>query len=96
MGLLHARRAVDETWEMLCNGCGLCCCERSRIAAGVRVDLRQSCPYLDGGNQRCRVYDRRFKVESRCRKVNILHALFGRRMPLTCGYVQRYRRWVHG
>ena len=94
MGLLQGGRRVDADWERLCTECGLCCCDRRRVAVGVRIDLRHCCAYLDGTGRRCRVYNRRFTAESRCRKVNLLHALFGRRMPLTCGYVRRHRRWM--
>lgn len=95
MSVLQTGRPSDSRWEGMCSSCGLCCSDRRRVAAGVRVDLRRTCPYLDVREHRCRVYTRRFKVESRCRKVTMLHALFGRFMPLSCEYVRRFRRWIH-
>ncbi|MFW5784421.1 MAG: hypothetical protein ACOCY8_07890 [Spirochaetota bacterium] len=95
MPLLHTRKRPDERWERICRSCGLCCYQRTLTANGVRIDLSRPCPYLDTSTGRCRVYHRRFAAGALCSKVNILHALFGRRMPLTCGYVQRYRRWMH-
>jgi len=95
MSFLQMRKRADERWERHCSRCGLCCYERTRTAGGLRIDLSRPCPYLDTSSGRCKVYHRRFAAESYCRKVNLLHALFGRRMPLTCGYVRRFRRWMH-
>lgn len=92
--ILHMSRCSDPEWEGICTGCGLCCYERRRTASGVRIDLSRPCPYLDTSTRRCKVYHRRFAAEALCSKVNILHALFGRFMPLTCGYVRHYRRWM--
>ena len=95
MGLLQSRRRTDEAWEALCHRCGLCCYERSVTSVGVRIDLSRPCPYLDTKSRACSVYQRRFTVGALCSKVNLLHAVFGRRMPLTCGYVRQYRRWTN-
>jgi hypothetical protein len=94
LALLHLRKRSVDAWERLCTRCGLCCYERSGVAGGVRIDLTRPCPYLDTRTKRCRVYHRRFAVGAHCSKVNLLHALFGRRMPLRCGYVRHYRRWM--
>ena len=94
MPLLHIRKKAVESWEALCHQCGLCCYERTEVAGGVRIDLRRPCPYLDTNTRRCKVYGRRFVSGALCSKVNLLHALFGRRMPLNCGYVRHYRRWM--
>lgn len=94
MRLLHIARTRVDPWEAICDGCGLCCFERRLTAAGLRIDLARPCPYLDEKTRRCRVYHRRFAVGALCSKVNLLHALFGRLMPLTCGYVRRFRRWM--
>lgn len=81
-----------ERWEGLCRQCGLCCYERKLVAGGVRIDLSKPCIYLDSKTRQCKVYTRRLRVVEHCRKVTLLHALFGRLMPMSCGYVQRYRR----
>lgn len=83
---------MGERWEAICRRCGLCCYERQMTAGGVRIDLSRPCIYLDTETHRCTVYRRRFRVADYCSKVTLLHALYGRRMPLTCGYVQHYRR----
>ena len=86
------RGKSSRRWEAICARCGLCCYERERVAAGVLIDLRKPCPYLDTQTKSCTVYRRRFAVAAYCSKVNLLYALFGRRMPLSCSYVRRYRR----
>lgn len=86
MGRRHDR------WEALCHRCGLCCYEREALSGGgVRIDLTKPCPYLDSRTQECTVYETRFRATAYCGKVTLFHALLGRRMPLTCGYVQRHR-----
>lgn len=90
-GRRRSRR--EDAWESLCDTCGLCCYERETVAGGVRIDLRRPCPYLDTRTNRCTVYERRFDAAPYCRKVTVLHALFGARMPLSCAYVRRYRRF---
>mgnify|MGYP006286474281 FL=1 len=94
MSLFHLGKRPDPQWEALCRRCGLCCYARQRTAGGVRIDLSRPCPYLDTHSGRCKVYHRRFAAEAFCSKVNLLHSVFGRLMPLTCGYVRRYRRWM--
>lgn len=90
--MFHAGKKRIDSWEDLCKQCGLCCFERIRVAGGVRIDLSRPCSYLDVSSRRCTVYEKRFKTKAFCAKVNVFHALFGRRMPLTCGYVEHYRR----
>jgi uncharacterized cysteine cluster protein YcgN (CxxCxxCC family) len=89
---LHMGQRPDSEWEALCHQCGLCCYERTRVAGGVRIDLKRPCPYLDQRTRQCTVYTRRFAVGAACSKVNMFHALYGRLMPLTCGYVRALRR----
>ncbi len=91
MDFLQASTEANESWDALCKRCGLCCYERSRVGGGVRIDLTRPCSYLDIRTKQCTVYDRRFASGAPCSKVNILHAKFGRVMPLTCGYVEHYR-----
>ena len=87
-GALAARHA---RWESLCLRCGRCCYEKEQRGASVVTNYRKPCIHLDVATSRCRVYDQRFEVCSRCRRMTILHALFVPWLPDTCGYVQRYR-----
>jgi uncharacterized cysteine cluster protein YcgN (CxxCxxCC family) len=93
MGILQIARRPDRHWDALCRRCGLCCYERDRVAGGIVVHLDRACPRLDKASGSCTVYDRRFRSHARCSKVTLLHALFGLRMPLTCGYARAYRPW---
>jgi uncharacterized protein len=94
MRLLRLSHRPDPRWDALCRQCGLCCYERSRVVGGVRIDLDRPCPYLDQESGSCTVYESRFESRASCSKVNLFHAIAGRWMPLSCGYVQRYRPWL--
>ena len=96
MKLFRLSHKPDPGWDAICKRCGLCCYERCRVAGGVRIDLERPCPYLDEKSKTCAVYDRRFESRASCSKVNLLHAIAGRWMPLTCGYVEKYRPWLRG
>lgn len=79
-------------WEELCDQCGRCCFEREIDADGdVVIDYAAPCELLDVATRRCREYDRRFQVCSRCRRLTPLHALVGRYLPPDCAYVRRFR-----
>jgi hypothetical protein len=88
----NKRRARREFWEGLCHQCGLCCYER-RVRAGGKLEILwgRPCEHLDTATHRCTVYHRRFRVCRYCAKVTILHALFSRALPASCGYVEHYR-----
>ena len=96
MGFLRAAKRADRDWDAICRRSGLCCYERDLVAGGVRIRLDRPCPHLNRATRACTVYERRFSTHATCSKVNLLHALFGRRMPLTCGYVAAYRPWIRG
>ncbi|MCK4542392.1 MAG: hypothetical protein KAU17_09170 [Spirochaetales bacterium] len=82
-----------QRWESLCKGCGLCCHEKEISRAVVYLDLDSPCLYLNKSTNRCRVYQNRFAICRECRKMTLLHALFSRHLPPTCGYVQHYKKW---
>ncbi|MGA2977609.1 MAG: hypothetical protein ABSF77_20080 [Spirochaetia bacterium] len=78
-------------WEGLCRRCGVCCYEKDFRGGAVVTDYRRPCIHLNTVTHECTVYERRFAACPNCRKMTILHALFVRWLPDTCGYVQRYR-----
>ena len=59
--------AYDATpeHEGLCRRCGGCCYEKITVDGHV-FTTRTPCPYLDVGDNRCTVYERRFEVNPRC------------------------------
>jgi len=59
-----------DSWEDICSRCSMCCHERDVAPDGqVYVLWSEPCPYLDQESGLCTVYDRRFEICERCRKV---------------------------
>lgn len=50
------------------------------------------CEFFDEESRLCKVYDKRFKVCSRCRKVTPLRASLVSYLPPTCSYVMWAKR----
>ena len=85
---MTARKA---RWEAHCRRCGLCCYEKEYRGRTVVTSFSRPCPHLDLSSRLCTVYENRFDVCAQCKKMTILHAMFVRWLPPTCGYVQHYR-----
>ena len=58
----------EEEWELLCNGCGICCFNKATVNGRMKV-LDSACPYLNPYNRRCTIYNKRFKVNPKCLKL---------------------------
>jgi uncharacterized cysteine cluster protein YcgN (CxxCxxCC family) len=78
-------------WESLCLRCGRCCYEKDLRAGGYVTNERRPCAYLDTRTRQCTVYATRFQECAQCRKMTVIHALFMRWLPDSCGYVQHFR-----
>jgi uncharacterized cysteine cluster protein YcgN (CxxCxxCC family) len=90
----QAGLAKRQAWEAVCRRCGLCCYDRDPDARGVLiVHLTSPCRHLDLVSRLCTIYENRLKKCRECRKVTLLHALFSRYLPDSCGYALRYGRW---
>jgi uncharacterized protein len=87
----RARAERRARWEALCLRCGRCCYEKEYRGRRLVTNYRKPCPHLDTNSQACRVYSTRFETCDRCRKMTIVHALFVKWLPDTCGYVVHYR-----
>ncbi|MGO9309942.1 MAG: hypothetical protein ACLQDL_13065 [Spirochaetia bacterium] len=85
--------AGKARWEARCRRCGLCCYEKEYRGRTVVTNFSRPCRYLDLPSRMCTVYEKRFDVCAQCKKMTILHAVFVRWLPPTCGYVQHYRPW---
>ena len=81
-------------WETLCNNCGMCCYEKIEDENGIIIiDFNSPCPYLEiENNNRCSVYNDRFKKCPNCLRLSAKHALFARWLPPGCGYVEKFRK----
>ena len=89
--LQRSVQARRDRWEGLCTRCGLCCYEKEIKGVSVVTNYRRPCLHLDTTTHQCTVYENRFEVCARCRRMTLRHALFVRWLPRNCGYVQHYR-----
>ena len=58
-----------DSWEDLCERCGLCCFEKIEDERGTIFFTRTPCRYLDVVSRECRVYARRFAINPECVKL---------------------------
>lgn len=81
------------SWEDICTNCGLCCHEKIVLPDMLVIDPEKTCEYLSPETGLCTVYKTRFKVCSRCMKVNPLRVMFSSALPPVCGYVRLFERY---
>jgi len=75
----------EEEWELICNGCGICCFEKVNVDGEIKVtDI--SCSYLNPYNHKCTIYNKRFKVNPKCLKLTPDNIHLKTWLPETCGY----------
>lgn len=79
-------------WEDLCNHCGLCCHEKVVLDYALVIDMDRPCEFFDEKSHLCSVYDNRFRKCKRCKKVNIIMAVFSPALPSCCAYVKEMER----
>ena len=93
-GIVSAMRTWhDDSWDDICDCCGMCCYEREVDECGdVAVDLSAPCEFLDESTRRCSVYENRFDKCERCCRLTPRIALFGDHLPPSCAYVRAFRR----
>jgi hypothetical protein len=92
--LARLRRSLADRrarWDSLCRRCGQCCYEKEIRGFSVVTNHGKPCPHLDTASRLCTVYESRFQVCARCRRMTLRHALFVRWLPEDCGYVRHYR-----
>lgn len=82
----------NEEWELLCDGCGLCCLHRLQ---GEEEDApvlmtRVVCRCYDLSNGGCSDYQNRFKVVKECTQLTLERAAEFDWLPETCAYRLRY------
>ncbi len=81
---------TEQEWEMLCDGCGLCCYQQFITSRGRFGSLiyttSVACNQLDLKTQLCTNYANRFSVEKDCLKItkdNLPNLTW---LPPTCAY----------
>jgi uncharacterized cysteine cluster protein YcgN (CxxCxxCC family) len=76
----------NDTWEQLCEKCGLCCFEKIEDESGTIFFTSTPCRYLDIVSRECKIYPRRFEIYPDC--VQLTETLV-RELPWLhdeCGY----------
>ena len=74
-------------WESLCDGCGICCLEKLEdVGTGVFEYTAVACRHLDTTSSRCRIYDRRHKLNSDCIRLTAETLKSLHWLPDTCAY----------
>lgn len=86
-------KKINNWWESLCNSCGLCCYEKEFNNDIIFINMNRPCEFLEVCSNKCSIYNRRFKINKSCKKVNLFEALFNQYLPSNCGYVKKVRFW---
>ncbi len=77
----------DQEWELLCDGCGLCCLQKLEDEdTGELFYTRIACRMLDGGTARCRDYNNRLESVPDCINMRPLTDEKRRWLPASCAY----------
>jgi uncharacterized protein len=63
---MNIEQLTKEQWEGLCQQCGLCCFEKIEDEEGRIFFTSTPCRYLDISTRRCRIYQKRFKINPEC------------------------------
>lgn len=78
---------TPDQWESLCDGCGLCCLIKFKDAdSGELLRTGIACRYLDIRSCRCRIYERRFRRNQECIRLNPKNVKRLEWLPDTCAY----------
>ena len=79
----------EEEWELLCDGCGLCCFRKFITGHGKKTQLwftRIACNHLNLETGRCENYGERFKVNPECTHLTKRNLPEFKWLPETCAY----------
>ncbi len=74
-------------WELLCDGCAICCLEKLQDDETGIVDYTAvACRYLDTSNCRCRVYTDRLSINPNCAQITPDSIAQMSWLPDSCAY----------
>lgn len=79
----------ESEWEMLCDGCGLCCFEKIIEGKGKHKKIyftRIACNLLNLKTGKCNNYCRRFEIVPECNKLTVKNLRDFDWLPETCAY----------
>jgi len=75
-----------NSWEEICERCGLCCFEKIEGDGGTIFFTQTPCRYLDITTRQCKIYDRRFAINPLCVKLTAELVREIRWLHDDCGY----------
>jgi uncharacterized cysteine cluster protein YcgN (CxxCxxCC family) len=74
-------------WELLCDGCGICCLEKLQDGLTGEVEYTAvACRYLDTSTCRCRTYANRLQVNPNCVQITADSISEMSWLPGSCAY----------
>ncbi len=79
----------DEEWELLCDGCGLCCFRKFICGRGKSEKLyytRIACNHLNLKTGKCSCYENRFKENPECIHLTKKNLPDFKWLPESCAY----------
>jgi uncharacterized cysteine cluster protein YcgN (CxxCxxCC family) len=87
------KQMSPEEWELLCDGCGLCCLIKIEDEDTAEVfNTTVSCKQLDIENCRCRDYQHRLGDIPMCIQLTIENLPTLNWLPETCAYKRLFER----
>jgi uncharacterized cysteine cluster protein YcgN (CxxCxxCC family) len=78
---------TGKEWESLCFKCGICCLHRLHGRKSSEIYFTAlACRYLDLQTCLCKIYENRFQIDRKCKKITPDNILKLEWLPKTCGY----------
>ena len=77
---------MSNNWDSLCKKCGFCCFEKYENDNGSIFYTQTPCRYLDVVTRKCKVYNRRFKINTECVQLTPELVTSIRWLHPECGY----------
>jgi len=80
-------KMTRDEWESLCDGCGICCCEKIEDQDTGKIELIPiSCQFLHPVNCRCLIYQDRLIANPECVELSLDKLKQMTWLPRTCAY----------
>lgn len=90
---LSLEQMSDQQWELLCDGCGLCCLVKVEDEDSAEVfNTTVSCHLLDIETCQCRDYANRFAKAPMCTQLTVKNLPQMTWLPETCAYKRLYAK----
>lgn len=87
------KKLSKEEWELLCDGCGLCCFRKFITGYGKKSKIiftKIACNFLDLNSCLCKDYDNRFCNNKECINLTYKKLKKFKWLPETCAYRRLY------